>query len=165
VGALDFDTARRALFALDDHPAGTRLLRFNPGTGQYTTVGFLGAGAIDCNGLAYNPADDSLYTISVPTGALLHVDPATGVAVAVGFTAGLFGSGYGLAAYPAPCNSDFDGDGDAGTDLDIEVFFARLAGAPCPTGPCGSTDFDFDGDEGTDFDIEAFFRVIAGGPC
>ena len=165
VGALDFDTSRRALFALDDHPAGTRLLRFDPITGLYTAVGVLGAGAVDCNGLAYNPADDRLYTVSVPTGALLRVNPATGAAVAVGFTAGLFGSGYGLAAYPGPCHADFDGDGDDGTDLDIEAFFARLAGAPCPTGPCGSIDFDGDGDEGTDLDIEAFFRVIAGGPC
>jgi len=66
------------------------------------------------------------------------------------------------------CGSiDFDGDGDEGTDADIEAFFIRLAGGPCPTAPveCESTDFDGDGDEGTDADIEAFFRRLAGGAC
>jgi outer membrane protein assembly factor BamB len=65
---------------------------------------------------------------------------------------------------PPPCGSaDFNGDGDAGTDGDIEAFFACLAGACCPG--CGSSDFDGDGDFATDADIEAFFRVLAGGTC
>jgi len=64
----------------------------------------------------------------------------------------------------SPCGSpDFDGDGDAGTDLDIEAFFACLGGDCCAT--CGSPDFDGDGDAGTDLDIEAFVRVLGGGAC
>jgi hypothetical protein len=67
---------------------------------------------------------------------------------------------------PPLCGSaDFDCDGDAGTDADIETFFACVAGS-CPPAPCTSTaDFDGDGDVGTDADIEAFFRVLAGGTC
>jgi hypothetical protein len=59
------------------------------------------------------------------------------------------------------CSADFDHDGDAGTDADIEAFFACLGGNCCPA--CGSADFDGDGDTGTDSDIEAFFRVLGGG--
>lgn len=64
------------------------------------------------------------------------------------------------------CESvDFNCDGDVGTDLDIEAFFACIAGS-CPAAPCGNTaDFDGDGDTGTDLDIEAFFRVLGGGAC
>jgi uncharacterized membrane protein len=62
------------------------------------------------------------------------------------------------------CNTaDFDRDGDSATDLDIEAFFACLAGACCPT--CESTDINIDGDAATDADIEAFFRILAGGRC
>jgi hypothetical protein len=62
-------------------------------------------------------------------------------------------------------SADFNCDGDIGTDLDIEAFFACLAGS-CPPAPCTSTaDFNADGDIGTDADIEAFFRVLAGGNC
>ena len=65
---------------------------------------------------------------------------------------------------PALCGSaDFNHDGDSGTDLDIEAFFACLAGNCCNT--CGSADFNGDGDTATDADIEAFFRVLAGGSC
>jgi aminopeptidase N len=66
---------------------------------------------------------------------------------------------------PACATSDFDGDGDAGTDADIEAFFACLAGSCCPTCWHLGADFDADGDSGTDADIEAFFRVLAGGNC
>jgi hypothetical protein len=58
---------------------------------------------------------------------------------------------------------DFNHDGDAGTDADIEAFFACLAGSCCAS--CDSADIDADGDTGTDADIEAFFRVLAGGSC
>ncbi len=61
------------------------------------------------------------------------------------------------------CCSDFDHDSDAGTDQDIEAFFACLAGNCCAS--CGNADFNGDGDTGTDADIEAFFRVLAGGSC
>jgi hypothetical protein len=61
------------------------------------------------------------------------------------------------------CSPDFNHDGDAGTDLDIEDFFACIAGTCCPT--CGSPDYNGDGDVGTDADIESFFSVLAGGSC
>jgi pimeloyl-ACP methyl ester carboxylesterase len=61
------------------------------------------------------------------------------------------------------CSADFNGDGDMGTDVDIEAFFACLAGSCCDT--CGLADFNGDGDTGTDTDIESFFRVLAGGAC
>jgi probable HAF family extracellular repeat protein len=64
---------------------------------------------------------------------------------------------------PPPCTADFNHDGDAGTDQDIEAFFACIAGHCCIT--CGSADFNHDGDTATDADIESFFRVLAGGAC
>jgi hypothetical protein len=60
-------------------------------------------------------------------------------------------------------SADFNHDGDTATDLDIEDFFACIAGNCCAT--CGSADFNGDGDSATDADIEAFFRVLAGGTC
>jgi hypothetical protein len=72
-----------------------------------------------------------------------------------------------LAVGGAACcgSADFNCDGDTATDLDIESFFACLAGS-CPPPPCTSTaDFNGDGDSATDADIEAFFRVLAGGSC
>lgn len=56
--------------------------------------------------------------------------------------------------------SDFNGDGDAGTDQDIEAFFACIGGNCCAT--CGSPDFNCDGDTATDQDIEAYFRALGG---
>lgn len=68
------------------------------------------------------------------------------------------------APWSTPCGTaDFNQDGDVGTDLDIEAFFACLAGNCCAT--CYTADFNADGDVGTDADIEAFFRVLAGGSC
>jgi hypothetical protein len=61
--------------------------------------------------------------------------------------------------------SDFNGDGDAGTDQDIEAFFACLAGSCCAACYERGADFDANGDAGTDADIEAFFRVLAGAEC
>ncbi len=66
---------------------------------------------------------------------------------------------------PSCGSSDFDGDGDAGTDADIEAFFACLSGECCETCFAYGADFNMDGDVGTDADIEAFFRVLAGGGC
>jgi hypothetical protein len=72
-----------------------------------------------------------------------------------------------IARLPTACcgSPDFNGDGDAGTDADIEAFFACLAGFCCPTCDPRGADFNADGDTGTDQDIESFFRVLAGGPC
>jgi len=79
------------------------------------------------------------------------------------------GTQHAFTLLPPRCRNcgttDFDGDGDAGTDADIEAFFAVIGGGPCPTPSCATTDFDGDGDEGTDADIEAFFRVVGGGAC
>jgi len=69
-----------------------------------------------------------------------------------------------LSVTSPPCSADFNNDGDTGTDLDIEAFFACLAGNCCPTCP-PNADFDQDGDTGTDLDIESFFRVLGGGSC
>jgi len=71
----------------------------------------------------------------------------------------------GAASIDPGCGSaDYNNDGDTGTDLDIEAFFACLAGNCCPACP-PNADFNGDGDVGTDLDIEAFFRVLAGLPC
>ncbi|HYE63495.1 MAG TPA: beta-propeller fold lactonase family protein [Phycisphaerales bacterium] len=66
---------------------------------------------------------------------------------------------------PTCGTSDFNGDGDAGTDQDIEAFFACIGGSCCDTCWAGGSDFNGDGDAGTDQDIEAFFRVLGGNPC
>jgi len=50
-----------------------------------------------------------------------------------------------------------------GTDLDIQDFFACLAGSCCSQ--CGSADSTGMAMSETDLDIEAFFRVLAGGTC
>jgi subtilisin-like proprotein convertase family protein len=61
-----------------------------------------------------------------------------------------------------PCAAaDFNGDGFAGTDQDIQDFFACMAGNCCPT--CGSTDIDGDGIPNTDADVVAFFAALTGG--
>ena len=72
----------------------------------------------------------------------------------------------GITNCGAVCGSaDFNCDGDAGTDEDIEAFFACVAGN-CPPPPCtSSADFNGDGEFAPDSDIESFFRVLAGGPC
>jgi hypothetical protein len=73
-------------------------------------------------------------------------------------------AGSSVIVHLPPCGTaDFDNDGDAGTDMDIEAFFACLAGSCCPA--CHGSDFNTDGDSGTDADIESFFRVLAGGAC
>ncbi|HYE62972.1 MAG TPA: CotH kinase family protein [Phycisphaerales bacterium] len=64
-----------------------------------------------------------------------------------------------------PCSSDFNGDGDAGTDQDIEAFFACIGGHCCDTCDPFGSDYNRDGDAATDQDIEAFFRVLGGGSC
>jgi len=167
VGALEFDHTRNTLFGLDDGGTGTRLVTINTTTGAQTVIG-TGIGATDCNGLAYDPATDALYTVNSPTGVLIRINPTTGAGTPVGPTGAMFGASLGLTAIPVPiptCSADFNGDGDVGTDADIEAFFACLAGACCATCSPSGADFNNDGDFGTDADIEAFFRVLAGGIC
>ncbi|HYE62998.1 MAG TPA: hypothetical protein VD997_13460 [Phycisphaerales bacterium] len=74
-----------------------------------------------------------------------------------------FDTGFG--APPACGTSDFNGDGDAGTDQDIEAFFACIGGDCCGACFAGGSDFNGDGDAATDQDIESFFRVLGGGAC
>jgi uncharacterized membrane protein len=71
--------------------------------------------------------------------------------------------GWAVRLRPGCATADFNHDGDAGTDADIEAFFACVAGNCCTT--CYTADFNGDGDVGTDADIEAFFRVLAVGSC
>jgi hypothetical protein len=166
IGGLDFDAEGRVLYGIDDAPEGSRLVRISTTDGSHHTVGELGRGITDCNGLAFNGADGLLYAINAGNQHLLAISPRSGAATSLGVSNGVFGSAFGLAARPATqgnCNPDFDGDGDPGTDADVEAFFRAVAGIPCPT--CGSTDIDGDGDAGTDFDVEAFFRAMAGLPC
>jgi V8-like Glu-specific endopeptidase len=165
MGGLDFDRFTHTLYGIDDAPTGSRLIRVSTTTGAWTVVGNLGAGATDCNGLAFNPYDHLLYTVNAPTGQMLSISPTTGAATIIGPTNGVFGSSFGMAAreLPGTCSADFNNDGDSATDQDIQDFFQTLAGHPCPT--CGSADFNGDGDSATDADIESFFRVLAGGPC
>jgi len=72
-------------------------------------------------------------------------------------------TGWLVRLRPTCGSADFDHDGDVGTDLDIERFFACLAGNCCDT--CYTCDFNGDGQSAQDTDIEAFFRVLAGLPC
>ncbi len=166
IGAVDFDAEGRVLYAIDDAPEGSRLVRISTTDGSHHVVGELGGGIADCNGLAWNPADGLLYAINAGNQHLLAISPRTGTATSLGVSNGVFGSAFGLAARPRAtgnCNPDFDGDGDPGTDADVEAFFRAMAGVACPT--CGSTDIDGDGEAATDFDVEAFFRAMAGLPC
>ncbi len=164
ISGLEFDATRGLLFGVNDITGGTRLVSISATTGAHTLVGALGTGT-DCNGLAFDPATSLLYTIDAPTRRLLSISPTTGVATAVGTTGAMFGAAFGMTAVPLPaCTADFDHDGDAGTDADIEAFFACLTGSCCATCP-STADFNRDGDPGADSDIESFFRVLAGGAC
>jgi len=119
VGALEWHQALGKLFGLDDAGGATRLIEFNTGSGARIVVGTLGAGATDCNGLAYNHAGGQLYTIqnvantATLSDGLLRINPANGAAASVGATGGYFGAGFGMAGvYPAPnCPGDWNGDG------------------------------------------------------
>jgi hypothetical protein len=117
----------------------------------------------------------------LPAPGASYQVPRTSVAVGAGHSPPLTPAAFNGRCYPRPpaapsigayegavvgvgCGTaDFDNDGDAGTDADIEAFFACLAGNCCPA--CWTADFNDDGDTGTDADIEAFFRVLAGGGC
>jgi hypothetical protein len=117
--------------------------------------GFLGA-------VDYFVARGAMLPSEFNTYGLTAMSPDGRTFAGRGSLNGVFGA-Y-IVTLPPPCGSaDFNSDGDTGTDLDIESFFACIAGDCCPT--CGSSDFNGDGDIATDADIEAFFRVLAGGPC
>jgi YVTN family beta-propeller protein len=130
------------LYAAGQQPSGGGMLWRLNAAGPLTTP-------IDATPLTSNPSDMVLHA---PSHTLYFAQP-----VPDGVDVVYFG--------PACSTADFDNDGDAGTDADIEAFFACLAGDCCPTCWHLGADFDGDGDAGTDADIEAFFRVLAGGSC
>jgi len=126
------------------------------------TVPFTGQTPVGNTGL---PAGQYYMAIALyPTqdlgagGGRFHVRGTSGSNLVVG--ADLYTGVTG----PTCDTADFNGDGDTGTDLDIEAFFACLAGSCCAMCP-PDADFNRDGDTGTDLDIEAFFRVLGGLPC
>lgn len=126
IGALEFDPVARTLFAIDDPVAGSRLVRIRPTDGVRTIIGGLGAGIVDCNGLAWSDEDRALYTINAATEQLLRVDRTTGVAAVVGPTGGIFGSSFGMAAVWNPisnCVADFNVDGS----ISVQDIFDFLA--------------------------------------
>lgn len=127
VGGLAFDPNTVRLYGIDDTASGSRLVSFDINTGAKTTIGPLGVGIKDCNGLAYVDADDSLYTIDADTESLLRVDRTTGAATVVGSTNGVFGTAFGMEAIPPVeppgCVGDLDGDGDT-TQGDLGILLA-----------------------------------------
>jgi len=126
---------------------GTGGMAFDPDTGVLYIASYLDAATVS-----------NLYTVNLTTGLLTLV----GQMLPPGPNSRIASLAF-ISTPPTCGSSDFDGDGDAGTDLDIEAFFACMGGDCC--GTCGSPDFDGDGDSGTDLDIESFFRVLGGGPC
>ncbi len=153
VGALEWDTKHGGLYGIND-AGGSKFITINTATGAQSLVGALGAGATDCNGLAYVQSEDAFYTIDAATEQLLRVNRLTGAATVVGSTGGRFGTAFGMSAVNA-CPSDINGDSFVtGEDFD-EYVAAFEAGA-------GSADFDGNGFvNGEDFD--AFAIAFAGG--
>lgn len=135
-----------------------------------------------CSGLVIQPLDPSWATVRIWTDApVIETGPginrdcweyltpqpyelssAASLTVAGNCTVYYWQDGVGSSRYVYGGVADYNADGDAGTDLDIEAFFACLAGECCPA--C-DPDFDGDGDPGTDMDIHAFFRALGGGQC
>ncbi len=125
VGALEFDHARRVLFALDDTTsnAGTRLIRIDTSEGSHALVGPLGAGITDCNGLASN---GTLFTADAVNRNLYRINPDTGAATLVGATQAMLGASFGMAGFdPVPrCFADVNGD--AGVSIDDLLLYLDL---------------------------------------
>jgi hypothetical protein len=118
-------------------------------TTYFTTGNAAAAAAL----VGWGVGQGSVYSFTSTCGPAQLADASFGTLFTNAFSARRCGS------------ADFNCDGDSGTDLDIETFFACLAGT-CPPPPCPNTaDFNGDGDVATDADIEAFFRVLAGGEC
>jgi hypothetical protein len=106
------------------------------------------------------------FGASLTGWSALHIKFISDDGLTVGGNGIFQGTAAGFIATLPKCGTaDFNGDGDAGTDQDIEAFFACIAGSCCAScWPLGS-DFNNDGDYGTEQDIEAFFRVLGGHPC
>ncbi len=146
VGGLDFDPINSILYAINDvSGTGSRLEKVNTTTGVRTVVGVLGAGILDCNGLAYSRKGDVLYTINAGNEQVLRINAATGVATVVGASGGLFGSGFGMG-YADRCPADFDNDGQ----LDLVDFFGFFNAFD---GSTAEADVNYDGE----IDLADFF--------
>ncbi len=153
VGGLDFDPATNTLFGLDDQTAGTRLVSINTTDGTRTIIGNLGAGILDCNGLAYCDVDQNLYTINATSEQALRINPATGAATVVGATGGGLSALYGLATrLTSPvCLGDLTGDRLI-NESDLGLLLASWN-----AGPGGDVDGDNDTDES---DLGALLAVF-----
>jgi hypothetical protein len=136
-------------------------------------------GTASFNGLSHAAYWNGTAASFVDLALLLPATWSTSTATAVwsdGITLRIVGHGFNTATNRTEAllwtrqlrtcgTADFTGDGNAGTDADIEAFFACLAGQCCPTCYPGGSDFNADNDHGTDQDIESFFRVLAGAAC
>ncbi|MFO0835129.1 MAG: GC-type dockerin domain-anchored protein [Phycisphaerales bacterium] len=151
MGGIEWDTTSEQLVGVNDVSGGTRLYRINTTTGAVTSIGLLGSGITDCNGLAYRADDNSYYTINAANEQLLRINKTTGVATVVGATGGLFGAQYGLAALNTrpPCPPDLNHDGFVNGD-DYDLFADAFES--------GGTAADYNSDgfvNGDDFDAFA----------
>lgn len=164
VGALEWHPVLEKLFGLDDSGGATRLIEFNTTTGARTVVGTLGAGATDCNGLAYNHADGMLYTIqniantATASDPALRINPATGAATSIGATGGYFGASFGMAGtYPVPC---CPGDWNCDGVIDFNDFLGYLNDYNA-----GNPRADLTGDGVVDFNDMLEFLNRYNSPC
>ncbi|MFN0132248.1 MAG: hypothetical protein ACKVW3_06925 [Phycisphaerales bacterium] len=116
VGGLEFNPYNSTLYGVND-AGSTSLVRFNLPAGTMVSIGALGAGIADCNGLGV-VANGDLYTINATTEQALRINPATGVATVVGASGGIFGASFGLSAVISPpagpsCYANCDGSTSA----------------------------------------------------
>jgi V8-like Glu-specific endopeptidase len=149
VGGIEFDVKARMLYGVDDAPGGTQLIRIDTETGAHTTIGALGSGLKDCNGLAYLYEDSSLYTIDADIRGLWKVNKTTGAAEYIGPTFGTFGSAFGMGAIvppPVPCPADLWPDGVV-NQQDLGVLLSGYGCAPPTQGCVGDVDGDGDADQ------------------
>ncbi|MBX3364150.1 MAG: hypothetical protein KF866_05230 [Phycisphaeraceae bacterium] len=114
VGGIEIDTSTGTLYGLRDQAGGTRLVILDKVTGFQTDIGPLGAGIVDCDGLAYDAHTDTLYTIDDSTDTLYTINKFTGQATAIGRVSVPVGASYGMAAGSTPvvCVADMSGSSD-----------------------------------------------------
>ncbi len=127
IGALAFHEQIGALYGIDDvsDTSDSRLVLIDTGTGFRATIGSLGRGIRDVDGLSWRKSDGRLYAFNDANDRLYTVDTATGQATFVsGVDRATFGPSFGMAAGSDPngCAADIDGNGT----LDADDFFAYL---------------------------------------
>jgi len=116
------------------------------------TIDVPSAGGVTLAGpLAALAGPHRLYVADASPGGAIHtVNPATG-----GLTASM------AAAFPCPCNADFDADDDVDAD-DVAFFDGCYVNDNTLRFGCGQTDLDCDGDH--DGDDEAILLCQQAGP-